>query len=38
VEEIAVSDRAALPLGHGQIDLRQRPLIREDQDVQSSLR
>src|SRR5271168_4344304 len=36
VEETAVSDRAALPLGHGQIDLRQRPLIREGQDVQSS--
>jgi predicted permease len=36
VEETAVSDRAALPLGHGQIDLRQRPLIREGQDVESS--
>jgi predicted permease len=36
VEETAVSDRAALPLGHGQIDLRQRPLTREGQDVQSS--
>ena len=36
VEETAVSDRAALPLGHGQIDLRQRPLIREGQDVQRS--
>jgi predicted permease len=36
VEETAVSDRAALPLGHGQNDLRQRPLIREGQDVQSS--
>jgi len=36
VEETAVSDRAALPLGHGQIDLRQRPLIREGQDMQSS--
>jgi predicted permease len=36
VEETAVSDRAALPLGHGQIDLRQRPLIREGQDARSS--
>jgi predicted permease len=36
VEETAVSDRAALPLGHGQIDLRPRPLIREGQDVQSN--
>jgi len=36
VEETAASDRAALPLGHGQIDLRQRPLIREGQDVQRS--
>ncbi len=36
VEETAVSDRAALPLGHGQNDLRQRPLIREGQDVQRS--
>jgi predicted permease len=36
VEETAVSDRAALPLGHGQNDLRQQPLIREGQDVQSS--
>ncbi len=36
VEETAVSDRAALPLGHGQIDLRQRPLIREGLDLQSS--
>ncbi len=36
VEETAVSDRAALPLGHGQIDLRPRPLIREGVDVQSS--
>ena len=36
VEETAVSDRAALPLGHGQIDLRQRPLIREGQELQSS--
>jgi len=36
VEETAVSDRAALPLGHGKIDLRPRPLIRENQDAQSS--
>jgi predicted permease len=36
VEETAVSDRAALPLGHGQGDLRPLPLIREGQDVQSS--
>jgi putative ABC transport system permease protein len=36
VEETAVSDRAALPLGHGKIDLRQRPMIREGQDVQRS--
>ncbi|HEY1901133.1 MAG TPA: ABC transporter permease [Terracidiphilus sp.] len=36
VEETAVSDRAALPLGHGQNDLRPEPLIREGQDVQSS--
>jgi putative ABC transport system permease protein len=36
VEETAVSDRAALPLGHGKIDLRQRPLIREGLDVQRS--
>src|SRR5579862_2163325 len=35
VEETAVSDRAALPLGHGQSDLRPRPLIREG-DVQGS--
>jgi predicted permease len=36
VEETAVSDRAALPLGHGESDLRPRPLIREGQDVQGS--
>ena len=36
VEETAVSDRAALPLGHGQNDLRQRPLIREGQGIESS--
>jgi putative ABC transport system permease protein len=35
VEETAVSDRAALPLGHGHEDLRPRPLICEGQDVQS---
>ena len=34
VEEAAVSDRAALPLGHGPLDLRQRPLIREGRIVQ----
>ena len=36
VEETAVSDRAAIPLGHGQNDRRAVPLIREGQDVQSS--
>jgi len=36
VKETAVSDRAAIPLGHGENDLRPRPLIREGQDVQSS--
>jgi predicted permease len=36
VEETAVSDKAALPLGHVQIDLRKRPLIREGQDAQRS--
>ena len=36
VEETAVSDRAALPLGHVQEDLRPEPLVREGQDVQSS--
>ena len=36
VEETAVSDRAALPLGHGQSDLRPRPLIREGEDVHSN--
>src|ERR1700744_3451020 len=36
VQETAVSDRAALPLGHVQVDLRPEPLIREGQDVQSS--
>jgi predicted permease len=36
VEETAVSDRAALPLGHGESDLRPRALIREGQEVQGS--
>jgi putative ABC transport system permease protein len=36
VEETAVGDRAALPLGHGKDDLNMSPLIREGQDVQSS--
>jgi putative ABC transport system permease protein len=36
VEETAVSDRAAIPLGHGQSDRRKTPLVREGQDVQSS--
>ena len=36
VEETAVSDRAALPLGHGESDLRLRALIREGQDVEGS--
>ena len=36
VEETAVGDRAALPLGHGKDDLNMFPLIREGQDVQSS--
>ena len=34
VEETAVSDRAAIPLGHGKNDLRMLPLVREGQDVQ----
>jgi putative ABC transport system permease protein len=34
--ETAVSDRAALPLGHGQSDVRQRPLIREGEDVNNN--
>jgi putative ABC transport system permease protein len=33
VEETAVSERGAIPLGHGQGDLRPRQLIREGQDV-----
>jgi predicted permease len=36
VEETAVSDRAAIPLGHGQNDRRAVPLFREGQEVQSS--
>jgi predicted permease len=36
VEETAVGDRAALPLGHGKDDLNLFPLIREGQDVESS--
>src|SRR5580704_12552428 len=36
VEETAVSDRAAIPLGHSQNDRRMTPLLREGQQVQSS--
>ena len=36
VEETAVSDRAAIPLGHSQNDRRAVPLFREGQDVHSS--
>jgi predicted permease len=36
VEETAVSDTAALPLGHGHEDLRPRPLIREGENAKSS--
>src|ERR1700722_17686475 len=36
VEETAVGDRAALPLGHGKDDRNLSPLIREGQDVQGS--
>ncbi len=36
VEETAVSDRAAIPLGHSQNDRRAVPLFREGQQVQSS--
>jgi putative ABC transport system permease protein len=36
VEETAVGDRAALPLGHRKDDRNLSPLIREGQDVQSS--
>jgi hypothetical protein len=35
LEETAVGDRAALPLGHGKDDLKMLPLIREGQDMQS---
>jgi predicted permease len=36
VKEIAVSDTAGLPLGHGHEDLRPRPLIREGENEKSS--
>jgi putative ABC transport system permease protein len=36
VEETAVGDRAAIPLGHGKDDLNMFPLILEGQDVRSS--
>jgi predicted permease len=36
VEETAVSDRAAIPLGYGQSDHRAVPLVREGKDPQSS--
>jgi putative ABC transport system permease protein len=36
VEETAVSDRAAIPLGHSQNDRRAVPLFREGQEVQTS--
>jgi putative ABC transport system permease protein len=36
VEETAVSDRTAIPLGHGQNDRRIIPLLREGQDLQRS--
>jgi predicted permease len=36
VEETAVSDQAAIPLGHGQNDRSLIPLVREGQEVQSS--
>src|SRR5271170_5493310 len=36
VEETAVSDRAAIPLGHGQNDRRMAPLVREGPEMQSS--
>jgi predicted permease len=35
VEETAVSDRAAIPLGYGQSDHRAVPLVREGQEVQT---
>lgn len=36
VDETAVSDRAAIPLGHGQSDRRKIPLVREGEDLQRS--
>jgi len=36
VEEAAVSDRQAIPLGHGQNDRRMIPLVREGEEGQSS--
>ena len=36
VEETAVSDRAAIPLGYGQSDHKAVPLLREGQDLQRS--
>ena len=36
VEETAVSDRAAIPLGHSQSDRGMTPLVREGQEVRSS--
>ena len=36
VEEAAVSDRAAIPLGHGQNDHRMAPLVREGAEAHSS--
>ena len=36
VEEAAVSDWAAIPLGHGQSDRRMIPLVREAQEVRGS--
>ena len=36
VEETAVSDQAAIPLGHGQSDSRAFPLVLEGQEVRSS--
>jgi predicted permease len=36
VEETAVSDRVAIPLGHGQSDRRMTPLFREGQEERSS--
>ncbi len=36
VEETAVSDRAAIPLGHGESDRRMTPLIRESLETQNS--